>query len=76
MDQRIINLFDEYTHKPLTCQDFFSKLAKVTGSMALAVLPLLEVNYAHVTTIAEDDPDLSLEDNPGDRTTKGVSGST
>ncbi len=70
MDQRIINLFDEYTHKPLTRQDFLGKLAKLTGSMtaAMAVLPLLEVNYAHATTIAEDDPDLLLEDvtYPGD----------
>lgn len=73
MDQRIINLFDEYTHKPLTRQDFLSRLAKLTGSVtaAMAVLPLLEVNYAHATTIPEDDPDLLLEDvsYPGEGTT-------
>ncbi|PQA60395.1 dienelactone hydrolase family protein [Siphonobacter curvatus] len=73
MDQRIINLFDEYTHKPLTRQDFLSRLAKLTGSVtaAMAVLPLLEVNYAHATTIPEDDPDLRLEDvsYPGEGTT-------
>ncbi|MFN2439738.1 MAG: dienelactone hydrolase family protein, partial [Chitinophagaceae bacterium] len=44
MDQQIINLYDEYTHKPLTRQDFLQRLAILTGGMAAAmtVLPLLE----------------------------------
>src|SRR5436190_6405800 len=48
MDQRIINLYDEYTHKPLTRKDFFHRLTLLTGSSAAAmtVLPLLEVNYS------------------------------
>jgi len=48
MDQRIINLYDEYTHKPLTRQDFLKRLTLLTGSTvaALSVLPLLESNYA------------------------------
>ena len=56
MDQRIINLFDEYTHKPLSRQVFLRKLITLTGSTAaaLTVLPLLEVNYAHAQTIEED----------------------
>ena len=60
MDQKIINLFDEYTHKPLTRQDFISRLIKLTGSTAaaMAVLPLLEVNYAHATTVHENDDDV------------------
>ncbi len=64
MDQRIINLFDEYTHKPLSREDFLSKLARLTGSTAaaLAVLPMLEVNYAHAATIAENDDDLVTEE--------------
>lgn len=55
MDQRIINLFDEYTHKPLTRDVFIKKLVALTGSTAaaMAVLPLLEVNYAHAATIDE-----------------------
>ena len=73
MDQRIINLFDEYTHKPLTREEFMKRLAKLTGSLtaALTVLPLLEVNYAHAATIAEDDKDLKIEDVtwPGDGAT-------
>jgi len=53
MDQRIINLFDEYTHKPLSREEFIRRLTILTGSTAaaLAVLPLLEVNYAHAATI-------------------------
>jgi carboxymethylenebutenolidase len=64
MDQRIINLFDEYTHKPLTRDEFLKRLAKMTGSMtaALTLLPLLEVNYAQAATIQEDDTDLIAED--------------
>lgn len=61
MDQRIINLFDEYTHKPLTREDFIQKLSKLTGSTAaaLAVLPLLEVNYAKAETVADQDDRLT-----------------
>jgi carboxymethylenebutenolidase len=73
MDQRIINLFDEYTHKPLKREDFMKKLIRLTGSLAVAlsVLPLLEVNYAQAATVPEDDKDLLLEDvtYPGDGTT-------
>ncbi len=63
MDQRIINLFDEYTHKPLKRDDFLKQLAKLTGGMAaaLAVLPLLEVNYAHAATIADQDERIKTE---------------
>jgi len=61
MDQRIINLFDEYTHRPLTREEFISKLTKLTGSTAaaMAVLPLLEVNYAHAATVMQQDDRLS-----------------
>ncbi|MBD0258409.1 MAG: dienelactone hydrolase family protein [Cytophagales bacterium] len=73
MDQRIINLFDEYTHKPLTREDFLKRLARLTGSVAAAmsVLPLLEVNYAHAAVIGEDDKDLAIEEvtYPGDGVT-------
>ncbi|MGV3642303.1 MAG: dienelactone hydrolase family protein [Adhaeribacter sp.] len=73
MDQRIINLFDEYTHKPLNREEFMKRLIKLTGSLtlALSVLPLLEVNYAQAATVPEDDKDLVLEDitYPGDGAT-------
>jgi len=48
MDQQIINLYDEYTHKPLKRDEFLSRLAKLAGGTvaATALLPLLETNYA------------------------------
>ncbi|HEX5026422.1 MAG TPA: dienelactone hydrolase family protein [Agriterribacter sp.] len=57
MDQQIIKLYDEYTHNPLTRQEFLGRLSKLAGSTAaaLALLPLLEVNYAHAGTIPEGD---------------------
>lgn len=63
MDQRIINLFDEYTHKPLKREDFLQRLAKLTGgtAAALAVLPLLEINYAHAATVQTQDERLVIE---------------
>lgn len=64
MDQKIINLYDEYTHKPLSRKDFMGRLAKLTGSMALAmtVLPLLESNYTLAETVSEQDKELILEE--------------
>jgi carboxymethylenebutenolidase len=70
MDQRIINLFDEYTHRPLKRNEFINRLIRLTGSLAAAnaVLPLLEVNYAHAATIPENAAGISAEDitYPGD----------
>jgi carboxymethylenebutenolidase len=72
MDQRIINLFEEYTHKPLSREEFLKKLVVLTGSTAaaMAILPLLEVNYAHAATIAQEDDRLITEyiTYPGDGT--------
>lgn len=63
MDQQIINLFDEFTHKPLRREEFMTRLTRLTGSTAaaLAVLPLLEVNYAKAATIADQDERLVSE---------------
>jgi carboxymethylenebutenolidase len=63
MDQRIINLFDEYTHKPLNREDFIKRLVKLTGTMAaaMAVLPLLESNYARAAAAPLPD-DLTEEE--------------
>lgn len=60
MDQRIINLYDEYTHKPLSRQEFIRRLVTLTGSTAaaLAVLPLIEVNYAHAQQVPANDDRL------------------
>jgi carboxymethylenebutenolidase len=61
MDQRIINLYDEYTHSGISRKDFLKKLAVLTGgtAMALTVLPLLENNYA--AAAETDEENLSLE---------------
>ncbi len=57
MDQRIINLYDEYTHKPLSRTDFLKRLAILAGSTAAAmtILPMLEVNYANAAVTPQDD---------------------
>lgn len=61
MDQQIINLYDEYTHKPLNRQEFIRRLVMLTGSLAaaMAVLPMLEGNYAKASVT--DDEDLFIE---------------
>ncbi|WP_316783569.1 dienelactone hydrolase family protein [Pedobacter frigiditerrae] len=61
MDQKIITLYDSYTHSQISRKDFMKKLAIITGSTALAltVLPLLENNYAAAATI--DDENLIVE---------------
>jgi carboxymethylenebutenolidase len=57
MDQKIINLYDEYTHKPLSRQEFMQRLVVLTGSLsiALALLPKLEVNYTAAVKTGDDD---------------------
>jgi carboxymethylenebutenolidase len=57
MDQRFINLYDEYTHKPLSRQEFIKRLSLLAGgtAAAMSLLPLLEVNYAHAAITNEDE---------------------
>ena len=57
MDQDIINLYDEYTHKPLPRSEFLRRLAILAGGTAAAMtlLPMLEVNYAHASVTNEDE---------------------
>jgi len=47
LPQNIINLYDEYTHKPLSRMEFIQKLTQLVGSTAAAmsILPLLESIY-------------------------------
>ena len=63
MNQDIINLYDEYTHKPLTRKDFLKRLAILTGSTAAAIsiLPMLDLNYAKAATIPSNDGELFTE---------------
>lgn len=64
MDQRIINLYDEYTHKPLSRQEFLKRLALLAGgtAAALTLLPMLETNYVH-----------AAKTNPGELFTEYIS---
>ncbi|MDZ4793372.1 MAG: dienelactone hydrolase family protein [Bacteroidota bacterium] len=57
MDQQIINLYDEYTHKPLSRNEFLRRLALLAGGTAAAMtlLPLLEVNYVHAAVTPQED---------------------
>ncbi|MBM3223033.1 MAG: dienelactone hydrolase family protein [Candidatus Tectomicrobia bacterium] len=60
MDQRIIDLYDEYTHAPLDRREFLARLTQLTGSVAtaMALVPLLEANQAHAALVAPDDARL------------------
>lgn len=57
MDQQIINLYDEYTHKPLTRQEFLKRLTLLVGSTtaAMTILPQLEGAYAQAAITRSDD---------------------
>jgi carboxymethylenebutenolidase len=61
VDRRIIELYDDYTHRPLERRAFLERLAVLAGSSAAAyaLLPLLEANYARAALI--DPADSRLE---------------
>ena len=71
MDQKIINLYDSYTHSQLSRKEFIKKLSILTGGTAIAMtmLPLLENNYAAAASLV-DDSQLETET----ITYKGVNG--
>jgi carboxymethylenebutenolidase len=62
LDRRIVELYDEYTHKPLDRRVFMNRLLMVAGSAAAAeaALALLEPNYARAQQVAADDPRLTM----------------
>lgn len=61
LDRRIVELYDEYTHKPLDRRIFMNRLLAIAGSTAAAeaALALLEPNYASAQQIAPDDPRIA-----------------
>ena len=63
MDQRIINLYDRFTHGGMSRRVFLDRLAELAGSTAAAValLPLLQNDYAKAAIVAADDPRLATE---------------
>lgn len=60
MDQKIIDLYDRYTHEPLDRRVFLTRLVELTGSVAvaLALVPLLESNRAHAAMVPSNDTRL------------------
>src|SRR5262244_4526644 len=63
MDQRIINLYDRFTHGGLSRREFLDRLAELAGSTAAAaaLLPLLQNDYAQAAIVAADDARLAVE---------------
>jgi carboxymethylenebutenolidase len=63
MDQRIIDLYDDFTHGGMSRRSFIDKLAALAGSTAAAtaLLPILQNNYAQAQTIPENDPRITAE---------------
>jgi carboxymethylenebutenolidase len=63
MDQRIINLYDRFTHGGMSRRDFLDRLGEMAGSAAAAaaLLPLLQNDYAQAAIVAADDARLATE---------------
>ena len=63
MDQKIIDLYDEYTNGLLDRREFIKKLAVLAGgtAAAIALLPLIENKYALAQVVPKDDPRLHIE---------------
>ncbi|MGC4104334.1 dienelactone hydrolase family protein [Ferruginibacter sp.] len=57
MNQEIINLYDDYTHTPLSRGEFIRRLVLITGSLtaAMAILPSIEVNAANMKMTSDED---------------------
>ncbi|HZB62393.1 MAG TPA: dienelactone hydrolase family protein [Microvirga sp.] len=75
MDQRIIDLYDDYTHGGMNRRSFLDRLIALAGSSAAAtaLLPILQNNYAQAQIVPETDPRITAEtvDIPGAQGLKG-----
>jgi carboxymethylenebutenolidase len=63
MDQKIIDLYDAYTHGVVGRRDFLDRLAQTAGgaAAAAALLAVLQNDYAHAAVVPADDPRLATE---------------
>jgi carboxymethylenebutenolidase len=63
MDQRVIDLYDSFTHGGINRREFLDRLAQIAGSSAaaLALLPLLQNDYARAAMVAPDDARLAID---------------
>jgi carboxymethylenebutenolidase len=75
MDQRIIDLYDDFTHGTMSRRSFLDRLAALAGSTAAAaaLLPVLQNNYAQAQTVPENDQRVATEtvEIPGVKGLKG-----
>lgn len=67
MNQEIIDLYDEYTHAPLSRNEFIKRLTVLAGSLtaAMSILPLIEVNAAGAAITTADDLETGYITYPG-----------
>lgn len=63
MDQRIIELYDDFTHRHLDRRLFIEQVTKLVGSSALAMtmMAALRSDYARAATVPADDPRLTTQ---------------
>lgn len=71
MDQRVIDLYNDYIHGAMPRRDFLKRLAGIVGGTAAAstLLTLIEPNYAQAQQVAPDDAGLATgyETYPGSK---------
>lgn len=63
VNQKIIDLYDNFTHGGMNRRQFLDRLSEIAGSTAaaIALLPLLQNDYAQAAIIAADDARLVSE---------------
>jgi carboxymethylenebutenolidase len=63
MDQKIIDLYDDFTHRHLDRRLFLEQVTKLVGSSAVAMslMAALRSDYARAATIAVDDARLVMQ---------------
>ena len=63
MDQKVIDLFDKYTHGHMDRRSFLDGLTKLAGSTAaaMAMLPLLQSDWAQAAVVDPNDARLATE---------------
>jgi len=63
MDQRIIDLYDQFTHGGMTRRAFLDRLTELAGSAAAAAafVSMLQNDYAQAAIVAENDARLVID---------------